>query len=205
MDAKAHWDAVYRTKQPDEVSWFQQDPALSLRLIRRATTDVRARIIDVGGGASSLVDALLRDGYTEVTVLDVSAAALAHARQRLGDTAATVHWMDADVLTAPFPEAAFDVWHDRAVFHFLIDPADRSAYVAQLRRALRLGGHTVLATFAEDGPPTCSGLPVARYSPEALQRELGAMFEPVEVARERHITPAGASQSFVYCTFRFMP
>ena len=202
MDVKTHWESVYRTKQPDQVSWFQQEPALSLDMIGRATTDETARIIDVGGGASLLVDALLRTGYADITVLDVSAAALAHARRRLGARAASVHWLDADVLTARLGDAAFDVWHDRAVFHFLTSTADRAAYVAQLRATLRPGGHAVIATFADDGPARCSGLEVARYSPETLGAALGADFEPLATAREQHVPPAGASQSFVYGLFR---
>ena len=205
MDVKAHWEAVYRTKRPDAVSWFQPDPALSIAMIRRATRDTRARIIDVGGGASLLVDALLRDGYADVTVLDVSAGALAHARERLADSAGRVHWVDGDILTTRLPEAGFDVWHDRAVFHFLTAAADRATYLAQLRGALRDGGHAVIATFAEDGPAKCSGLEVARYSPDTLHGELGTEFELIDTAREQHLTPAGASQSFLYCLFRFTP
>lgn len=205
VDAKAHWESVYRTKQPDQVSWFQQEPTLSLDMISRAKSDARARIIDVGGGASSMVDALLRKGYSDITVLDISAAALAHARERLGVGGASVRWLAADVLTARLDDAAFEVWHDRAVFHFLTSAADRDGYVKQLRAALRPGGHAVIATFAEDGPARCSGLEVARYSPEALHGALGADFEPIANAREQHVTPAGASQSFVYGLFRYNP
>lgn len=205
MESKDHWETVYRTKRADEVSWFQREPTISLGLIRRAAADSAARIIDVGGGASSLVDALLHAGYSGITVLDLSSTALTHAQERLGVAASTVEWRQADVLTATLPEAAFDVWHDRAVFHFLTAPADREAYVAQVRRAVRPGGHVLVATFAEDGPMKCSGLSVARYSAEALHGEFGEPFQLIESVREQHITPSGAHQSFVYCLSRFAP
>ena len=178
MNTKAHWELVYQTKNLDQMSWLEQEPTLSMDFIRHATSDPAARIIEVGGGPSSLVNALLRDGYSEVTV-------------------------EADVLTTAIPADAFDVWHDRAVFHFLTSAADRSAYITQLRRALRSGGHAVIATFAEDGADTFSGFEVARYTPEGLQRELGEAFDLVESAREEHVTPAGSRQSFVYCLFRY--
>jgi ubiquinone/menaquinone biosynthesis C-methylase UbiE len=204
-DPKAHWETVYRTKRADEVSWFQREPAISLSLIRRAAPETSARIIDVGGGASRLVDALLGTGYSHLTVLDLSPTALAQARARLGDAAARVCWLEADVLNAKLPDAGFDLWHDRAVFHFLTSSSDRDAYLGQVRRAVRPGGHVLLATFAEDGPTTCSGLPVARYSTEALLNELGGAFQLVESIREQHVTPSGTRQSFVYCLCRFAP
>jgi SAM-dependent methyltransferase len=205
MNPKAHWEALYRTKRPEEVSWFQREPTLSLDLIRRAVPDLSARVIDVGGGASTLVDGLLRAGYANVTVLDLSAAALAQARARLGDAASRARWLEADVLSAELPDAGSDLWHDRAVFHFLTAPEDREAYIAQVRRAVRPGGHVLLATFAEDGPTRCSGLPVMRYSADALHQEFDGGFELLESVRERHITPAGTPQSFVYCLCRFVP
>jgi ubiquinone/menaquinone biosynthesis C-methylase UbiE len=205
MDAKTHWQHVYRTKRADEVSWFQREPTVSTELIRRAAPETTARIVDVGGGASTLVDSLLRHGYSELTVLDLSSAALAQARERLGAAGPAVTWQEADVLTVELPAAAFDVWHDRAVFHFLTEPADRSAYVAQVRRALRPGGHLLVATFAEDGPVKCSGLSVARYSAQTLGDEFGTPFRLVESVREQHVTPSGTTQSFVYCLCRFTP
>lgn len=204
-DQKAHWETVYRTKRADELSWFQREPAISLALIRRAAPETSARIIDVGGGASRLVDELFRAGYSDVTVLDLSSTALSQARARLGGAAARVHWLEADVLNARLPEAGFDLWHDRAVFHFLTSPSDRDAYLAQVRRAVRSGGHVLVATFAEDGPTKCSGLPVARYSADALRDELGRAFQLVESTREQHVTPSGTRQSFVYCLCRFVP
>jgi len=204
-DQKTHWENVYRTKRPDEVSWYQREPSLSLELIRRAVPGPSAQIIDVGGGASTLVDGLLRAGYSNLTVLDLSATALAESRERLGESAARVQWLDDDVLSATLPEAAYDLWHDRAVFHFLTNVADRAAYVAQVRRAVRPGGHVLVATFAEDGPSKCSGLPVARYSPETLHHEFAGGFELVESVREQHVTPGGSTQSFLYCLCRFVP
>lgn len=205
MDPKAHWETVYRGKREDEVSWYQREPKFSLELIRRAAPSPDARIIDVGGGASTLVDALLAAAYSRLTVLDLSSAALLKAQQRLGAAAATVEWLEADVCSAPLPAAAFDVWHDRAVFHFLTAASDRAAYIAQVCKAVRPGGHVLVATFAEDGPTKCSGLSVARYSPEALHGEFGSAFQLVESVREQHVTPAGARQSFVYCLCRFVP
>jgi SAM-dependent methyltransferase len=204
-DQKAHWEHVYRTKRPTEVSWYQPEPLLSLELIRRAVPAPSARIIDVGGGASTLADGLLHAGYSNITVLDLSATALAESRGRLGDSAARVQWLEDDVLNATLPEAAYDLWHDRAVFHFLTNADDRAAYVAQVRRAVRPGGYVLVATFAEDGPLTCSGLPVARYSPETLHHEFDGGFELVENVREHHVTPGGSTQSFLYCLCRFMP
>jgi SAM-dependent methyltransferase len=202
VDTRTHWDSVYRTKRADEVSWFQRDPSLSRTLIARAVPDTSARIIDVGGGASSLVDGLLADGYTAVTVLDIAAAALDQAQARLGDAARRVTWLVADVLSADLPAGGFDLWHDRAVFHFLTDTRARAAYVAQMHRALRPGGHVVIATFAEDGPTSCSGLPVSRYSEADLARELGEQFELQDSAREQHTTPGGGRQSFMYARFQ---
>ena len=199
MDAKAHWETIYKTKQPHELSWFQPQATTSLALIRRAAPDHGAAIVDVGGGASMLVDGLVAAGYTHVTVLDLSPSALNVARQRLGAAASAVTWLEADVLSADLAPEGFDVWHDRAVFHFLISAADRARYVEQLCRSLKPGGYAVLATFAEDGPTRCSGLPVVRYSAAGLHRELGPAFRLVESVREEHVTPWGAKQAFVYC------
>jgi ubiquinone/menaquinone biosynthesis C-methylase UbiE len=205
MDPQTHWEGVYRAKRVDEVSWYQRQATLSLDLIRRAAPEPSARIIDVGGGASTLVDGLLDVGYTNVTVLDVCGTALASARTRLGGRASGVQWLDKDVRTAALPEAHFDLWHDRAVFHFLTNETDRSAYLAQVRRALRPGGHVLVATFADDGPTSCSGLPVVRYSATELHDTFGASFQLVTSVREQHVTPRGTRQSFVYCLCRFAP
>lgn len=202
MNPKTHWDTVYTSKRPDEVSWFQREPTVSLELIRKAAPSLAAAIIDVGGGASVLVDRLLGAGYRDVTVLDVSQAALDVARERLASAAASVTWLDADILTAALPQAAFDVWHDRALFHFLTDADDRARYIRQARQSLKPGGSIVIATFAHDGPTKCSGLPVVRYTTDGLQQEFGAAFRLVETVREEHVTPSGSTQAFVYCVLR---
>jgi len=205
MDRSAHWEQVYRTKGPEQVSWFQAEAKLSRRLIERALPDRAARIVDIGAGASTLVDGLLTSGYAEVTVLDLSSAALQLAQQRVDSLAPRVTWLHADVLSHVFPAHAYDVWHDRAVFHFLTSPEDRVRYVEQVRHAVRPGGIVIVATFAEDGPLRCSGLEVARYAPDGLHAEFGADFQLVESHREVHTTPTGASQAFTYCVCRFTP
>ncbi len=202
MDAKAHWENIYTTKAPDQVSWYQPHPARSLDFIRRTAIAPGDPIIDVGGGASTLVDDLLAEGYRHVTVLDLSAAALRLARRRLGSAAAAVRWVEADITQASLPAHAFAVWHDRAVFHFLTQPADRMRYVDQVRRAVRPGGHIIVATFADDGPERCSGLNIQRYAPDELHAEFGDAFRLVESAREAHPTPFGTEQKFIYCYFR---
>lgn len=202
MDVRAHWQKVYGTKTPTELSWYQPTAASSLNLIRRAAPDHAAAIMDVGGGASTLVDGLLAVGYTRVTVLDVSGAALAQAAARLAEKAERVTWLEANVLDANLPASAVDVWHDRAVFHFLTDITERRRYVEQVRASVRIGGAVIVATFASDGPTKCSGLDAARYNPQELHRELGAGFQLIESAREEHHTPAGAIQPFIYCWFR---
>jgi SAM-dependent methyltransferase len=196
-----HWETVFREKREDEVSWFQDRPSTSLALIARAAADRSARIVDVGGGASRLVDALLDDGYRNVAVLDVSDAALAKARARLGSRADLVQWVVSDLLVW-VPDTTFDVWHDRAVFHFMTRPEERAAYLATMSRALEPGGHAIIATFATNGPEKCSGLPVRRYEPEGLAAELGSAFRLVESAREEHATPAGKMQAFQYSRFQ---
>jgi SAM-dependent methyltransferase len=202
MDRREHWEQVYRTKGPDQLSWFQAEARLSRELIAHAAPARDAAIVDIGAGASTLVDGLLHIGYRHLTVVDISAAALELAKQRIGDAANAVTWETADILTAEFPAAAFDVWHDRAVFHFLTDPADRTRYVAQVRHAVRPGGIVLVATFAEDGPLRCSGLEVARYAPAALHAQFGEAFELLESHRELHTTPSGATQAFSYCVCR---
>jgi ubiquinone/menaquinone biosynthesis C-methylase UbiE len=202
VSRKAHWEGVYRQKAPETVSWYQPRASVSLRLIELAGVGPGDRIIDVGGGASVLVENLLEAGHREVTVLDLSGAALARARSRLGERAAAVTWLEADVTAADLAPGAYDLWHDRAVFHFLVAPGERRAYVSTLRGALRPGGHVIIATFAEDGPERCSGLPVRRYGPQQLQAELGEDFELLASEREEHVTPGGAVQRFQYSLFR---
>jgi len=202
MDRRSHWENVYRTKLPTQVSWYQVHAKRSLDLIQCVSSPADGAIIDVGGGASTLIDDLLDAGYHDLTVLDLSAAALAAARARLGTRANAVRWVEADVLDASLPKAGYSVWHDRAAFHFLTAPTDRARYVAQVRHAVRVGGFVLVATFADDGPTRCSGLEVARYSPEALRAEFDAPFQLMTSEREEHVTPAGVRQAFIYCLCR---
>jgi len=202
MDPKSHWERIYRNKLPTQVSWYQPHALRSLDLIRRVSPAPDGAIIDVGGGASTLVDDLLDAGYHDLTVLDLSAAALTETRTRLGAQAGSVRWIEADILDAELPKAGYSVWHDRAVFHFLTAPADRARYVTQVRQAVRPGGFVLVATFADNGPTRCSGLEVARYSPEALHAEFGAPFQLMASEREEHVTPRGVVQAFIYCLCR---
>lgn len=202
MQSRDHWENVYSSKSADGVSWFQEHAEQSLRLIRGMRLSRSAAIIDVGGGASTLVDDLLADGYSELSVLDLSAAALQQSQARLGERARAVRWIEGDITRVDLPWRAFDVWHDRAVFHFLTEPKDRQAYVRQVLHSVKPGGHVIVATFAEDGPLQCSGLPVARYSPDGLHAEFGAPFTLVEHLHEEHHTPFGTMQKFVYCYCR---
>ncbi|WP_333825837.1 class I SAM-dependent methyltransferase [Pinisolibacter sp.] len=197
----SHWEGVHSTRGETEVSWFQASPEPSLRLIERAGIAPSASVIDVGGGASRLVDALLDRGFASVAVLDLSAAALGRSRARLGSRAAAVDWIVADA-TAWTPTIPYDLWHDRAAFHFLTEEPQRAAYVERLRAALRPGGHAIVATFALDGPERCSGLPVVRYDGESLARALGPGFERVETVADLHRTPSGGEQRFQFSLFR---
>jgi len=198
-DAERHWEHIHQTNAPTEVSWYQPEARLSLELIRRVAPDRAAPIIDVGGGASTLVDGLLDAGYRHATVLDLSPTALARARQRLGPRASSATWIAGDVRDVPLPAGKCAVWHDRAVFHFLTDAKDRARYVAQTRRAVRPGGHALVASFGPDGPTRCSGLEVVRYSAGAMHAEFGPGFRLLDSVREEHRTPSGAIQAFVYC------
>lgn len=200
MQSKTHWEHVYTAKSSTEVSWYQPHATLSLGLIQRIGIGPEAAIIDVGGGASTLTDDLIAHGYHNLSVLDLSGEALAVARHRLGDKKSKlVQWIEADVTSAPLPERFFDVWHDRAVFHFLVDEADRRAYVAQVMRAVKPGGHVIVATFAPDGPTECSGLPIVQYNADSLHDEFGPAFELIDHDEEAHVTPAGRVQHFIYC------
>jgi len=205
MPSKNHWDRVYATKSPQGVSWYQPHADQSVRLIRQTGLPLSASIIDVGGGASTLVDDLLQAGYRRLTVLDLSGAALAAAQARLGDAARQVTWLEADVTRVTLPAQAFDLWHDRAVFHFLTGEREREAYVAAVMHAVKPGGHVIVATFAEDGPLQCSGLPVVRYSPQGLHAEFGNPFTLLKHEREEHHTPSGSVQKFIYCYCRKEP
>lgn len=196
MDRKPHWEAVYTTKQTTEVSWYQSVPMRSLELLREAGAGTASALIDVGGGDSTLVDAVLAERLGHLTVLDLSAAALARAQKRLGARADEVTWIEGDVTCVELPAQAFDVWHDRAVFHFLTEPEDRARYVTAAATALRPGGTLLIATFAADGPTRCSGLEAVRYSPEALAREFGGAFAFQRGFADVHRTPSGGAQRF---------
>lgn len=200
MERRDHWNRVYETKTVDSVSWFQTRPGLSLKLIAASGICKDAAIIDVGGGASVLVDHLLEFGYTNLSVLDLAGAALKASRSRLGAKAAAVEWIKADIATFE-PPRRYALWHDRALFHFLTDTSDRAGYVATLRKALQPGGTVIIATFAPDGPPKCSGLDVVRYDVDSIAAELGEGFQLLETLRETHVTPGKAEQKFNY--FRF--
>lgn len=204
IDRKEHWEHVYTTRPPAEVSWYQAMPDLSLRLIRDTGLDKDSPLIDVGGGASMLVDALCDQAYTATTVLDVSASALAHARERLGDQAGAVQWIETDI-TVFDPPHRYQLWHDRAVFHFLTDRADRARYVETVKKALQPGGHVIIMTFATGGPKKCSGLDIVQYDAEKLQHELGNDFTQHDSGHELHKTPLGGEQKFAWFRLVYMP
>lgn len=202
MQSKQHWERIYTTNPATGVSWYQEHAEQSLRLIQQTDVPRAGSIIDVGGGAATLVDDLLDEGYVNVTVLDLSVAALATAKSRLGGRARSVHWLEGDIVKVHLPEHTYDIWHDRAVFHFLTDEADRQAYVRQVLRSVKPEGHVIVATFAEDGPTQCSGLPVMRYSPTELHGQFGPAFSLLKQEREEHHTPSGTRQKFIYCYCR---
>ena len=202
MSSKEHWDSVYRNRGSEQVSWYRPHLDRSLAFLEATGLGRDARVIDVGGGASTFVDDLLDRGYTNVTVLDLSAAALDVAKGRLGSRASQVKWICADVTDPQLPSEAYDFWHDRAVFHFLREPAARARYVSAVRRMLKPGGHIVVATFGPHGPEKCSGLEVMRFTPEALHAEFGPEFARLSDAVEMHTTPWGSEQEFVYCYCR---
>lgn len=202
MQSKAHWENIYQTKDATQVSWFQQHPELSFQLIEHTGVGKTGNIIDVGCGASTLVDDLLVNGYQNITVLDISAAALQVAQQRLGSRAATVTWLEADITQVNLPYRFYDVWHDRAVFHFLTRAEDRKRYVESVQNSVKAGGHVIVATFGLDGPLRCSGLEVVRYSSDSLHDEFGNDFELVDTTNEFHHTPFGTEQKFIYCYCR---
>jgi 2-polyprenyl-3-methyl-5-hydroxy-6-metoxy-1,4-benzoquinol methylase len=201
IERQAHWENVYQTKGEDEVSWFQDSPAISLDLIRATGVRPDAAIVDIGGGASRLADALLDAGFSSITVLDLSEKALEVSKTRLGERGAGLKWIAADVTVWQPPEV-YDVWHDRAAFHFLTDPNHQAAYAACVSKAVRAGGHVIIGTFAPDGPERCSGLPVVRHDAASLGTVLGPQFTLMESRRHAHRTPMGATQQFQFSRFR---
>jgi 2-polyprenyl-3-methyl-5-hydroxy-6-metoxy-1,4-benzoquinol methylase len=202
VDEKTHWEKVYTTKAPESVSWYRAHLETSLALIERAAVARSASIIDIGGGESTLVDDLLFRGYTNITVLDVSQTAIEVTKERLGSAAEQVCWVVGDIVEIDLEPHAYDLWHDRAVFHFLTTPERRLAYVRQVTRAVRPGGHVIVSTFGPEGPTKCSGLEVMSYDAESLHGEFGGRFRLVESTKELHQTPSGTTQQFLYCYCR---
>jgi len=202
MDARLHWDNVHRTKAPDQVSWFQPHLETSLSFIERSAPARSDRIIDVGGGTSTLVDDLLARGYHNLAVLDISQAAIDITRSRLGALGERVEWLAGDVTKLDLPANAYSVWHDRAVFHFLTTAGDRHAYVEKVTRSVSAGGHVIIGTFGSEGPTKCSGLTVERYDADALHGEFGKRFRLIDSTKELHQTPFGTAQQFLYCFCR---
>jgi 2-polyprenyl-3-methyl-5-hydroxy-6-metoxy-1,4-benzoquinol methylase len=199
MDAKTHWERIYTAKAPEAVSWYRPHLETSLALIERAANARSASIIDIGGGESTLVDDLLARGYENITVLDISQTAIDVTKKRLGSAAERIKWLAADITQAQLEPFAYDVWHDRAVFHFLTSTEQRIAYVRNVANAVRPGGHVIISTFGPEGPTKCSGLDVIRYEAETLHGQFGARFCLVESSTELHRTPFGATQQFLYC------
>lgn len=202
MNTQTHWESVYSSKAPDAVSWYRPHLDVSLDLIEWCAPERSASIIDVGAGESTLVDDLIGRGYKDLTVLDVAGTAIEATRKRLGPAADRVRWILGDVTRITLPSQSFDVWHDRAVFHFLVDPEQRHAYVRSVLNAVKPGGHVIVSTFGPEGPTKCSGLDVMRYDAEALHREFGRRFRIEESSKELHRTPWGSAQEFVYCCCR---
>ena len=198
---KSHWEEIYTERRPAEVSWFQSHPEHSLALIKQTGLGKRAGVIDIGGGTSTLVDHLLEAGYENIAVLDIASIAIARVQARLGKRAGEVTWIESDV-SGHAPESLYDIWHDRAVFHFLTHARDREHYLEALSRSLKPDGQVIIATFSENGPSQCSGLDVVRYSPMTLSQALGPQYHLVETLTEEHHTPGGGLQEFVYCRFR---
>jgi len=199
MDTKTHWEKVYKTKAPDAVSWYRPHLETSLTLIERAADGLQASIIDVGGGESTLADDLLARGYQNITVLDISEAAIDVCKNRMGAAAGRIHWLVADVTRTELNNSAYDVWHDRAVFHFLTEAEQRAAYVRNVARSVKRDGHVIVSTFGPEGPMKCSGLDVVRYDADSLHDQFGARFRLVESSKELHRTPFGTTQQFLYC------
>lgn len=202
MDKQNHWERIYKTKAPDAVSWYRKHLEKSIALIRQASTDLSAEIIDVGGGESTLVDDLIHAGFFNISILDISETALQVARQRLGEKAGLVQWIAADITEVELPRKKYDVWHDRAVFHFLTQAEQRIAYVRQVAKSVKTGGTVIVATFGPNGPDTCSGLSTVKYNAESLHDEFGTSFKLIESSIEEHETPFGTTQQFLYCYCR---
>ena len=204
FDPKRHWENVYQSKKPGEVSWYQEDPAVSRDLIALTGVNREQKIIDVGGGASVLADALLEKEFCDITVLDISAQAIGHAQERMKGRAQNIVWIEADITTFE-PTRQYDLWHDRAVFHFLTNPLDRKKYIEVMKKAVKPNGHIIIAAFSPEGPSKCSGLNIERYNPEKLSGELGKSLHLIKSVNETHVTPWQTEQKFVYCYFKYVP
>jgi 2-polyprenyl-3-methyl-5-hydroxy-6-metoxy-1,4-benzoquinol methylase len=202
MDTQTHWEKIYTEKTPDAVSWYRPHLETSFTLIERAAADRSASVIDVGGGESTLVDDLLSRGYDNITVLDISQTTIDANKKRLGQASERVRWLVADITEVELEPYAYDVWHDRAVFHFLTEPSDRHAYVRQVTRAVKPGGDVIVSTFGPEGPTKCGGLEVVRYDAESLHQEFGVHFRLLDSCKEMHRTPFGTVQQFLYCLCR---
>lgn len=202
MNKKTHWETVYQTKNVDQVSWYREHLDNSLQMILNTNVGKEAAIIDVGGGSSTLVDDLLNAGFIDVSVLDISVKALEKSQERLGKKSESVEWIEADITEIDLPKNHYDVWHDRAVFHFLTDAEDRRKYVELVLRSLKIGGHIIVASFGLNGPKKCSGLDVVQYSPDSMHNEFGENFQLVKSVSETHKTPFETTQEFIYCYCR---
>lgn len=202
MNRKNHWENVYQTKDETQVSWYRDHLENSLQMILQTNVGKDAAIIDVGGGSSTLVDDLLNQGFADVSVLDISGKALKKSQERLGQKSGLVEWIEADITQISLPENHYDVWHDRAVFHFLTDENDRRKYVELVKKSLKVGGHIIVASFGLNGPKKCSGLDVVQYSPDSMHDEFGKSFELVKSISEKHETPFNTTQEFIYCYCR---
>ena len=202
MDNKEYWEKVYDTKAPDAVSWYAPHLETSLNLVHQATSNKDSAIIDIGGGEATLVDDLIARGYRDISVLDISQKAIDVARSRIGKPADKVRWYCTDITKATLPQNYFDVWHDRAVFHFLTQEYDRKKYVDQVMRTVKHGGYVIISTFGPEGPEKCSGLDVVRYDPEHLHGQFGKSFKMINSSTEIHKTPMGTTQQFLYCFCR---
>lgn len=202
MESQSHWEQVYQSKAPETMSWYAPHLETSIKLIQQATTDKQAAIIDVGGGEATLVDDLLDHGNQRISVLDISQTAIDVARKRLGVNGVNVAWYCSDITSATLPESYFDVWHDRAVFHFLTNENDRKKYIRQVMRSVKHGGHVIISTFGPEGPDKCSGLDVVKYNADSLHTEFGKNFQLIESSTEIHHTPFGTTQQFLYCYCR---
>jgi SAM-dependent methyltransferase len=201
MDAQTHWESIHTQKAPQQVSWYRPHLDTSLAFIERVAPGHWSHIIDVGAGQCTLVDDLLARGYANITVLDISPTAIDAHRKRLGKASEQIHWLVADITRVELEPAAYDVWHERAVFHFLTTADDRAAYVRQVARAVRRGGHVIVGVFGPEGPTKCTGLEVVRYDAESLHREFGPRFRLMESSKELHHTPFGTTQPFLYCYY----